>query len=127
MTWATTRKTSDLKGDSCEKIIIASTALSMGVNFPNVCHVINWGPPRTLIDYHKETERAGRHTIIYHGSQAAHCKDDVKQFVYAESCYRVASLKPFFPKVIQIKPPRDCCSNCFHNCKCNDSNGNSSV
>ena len=80
----------------------------MGVNFPDVRYVINWGPPRTLIDYHQETGTAGRdgkqaHSIIiYHGNQAAHCEDDVKQFIYAEGCYRVANLKPFFPKVMQI-------------------------
>ena len=132
MAWAATRKRlfksfKGSGGDTCEKIIISSTALSMGVNFPDVRYVINWGPPRTLIDYYQEAGRAGwdgkqaHSIIIYHGNQAAHCEDDVKQFIYAEGCYRVASLKPFFPKVMQIEPPHDCCSNCFHNCKCNDS------
>jgi superfamily II DNA helicase RecQ len=52
MTWAATKKRllASFKGsgDDTKIIIIASTALSMGVNFPDVHYVINWGPPRTL-------------------------------------------------------------------------------
>ena len=80
----------------------------MGVNFPDVRYVINWVPQRTLIAYHQEAGRAGRdgkqaHSIIiYHGNQAAHCEHDIKQLVCAEGCYRVASLKPFFPRLCQL-------------------------
>lgn len=129
MTWAATKERllASFKGsgdDTNKRIVIASTALSMGVNFPNVHYVINWGPPRTLIDYHQEAGRAGRdgehaHSIIiYHGNQTAHCEDDVKQFVRTEECYRVASLKPFVANVVPVAPPHDCCSNCCLNCKC---------
>ncbi len=131
MTWAATKQNllASFKGsgDSTKKIIIASTALSMGVNFPDVRYVINWGPPRTLIDYHQEAGRAGRdgeqaHSIIiYHGNQTAHCEDDVKQFVRTEGCYRVASLKPFISNVLPVEPSHDCCNNCCINCKCSDS------
>ncbi|CAB3990470.1 ATP-dependent DNA helicase, partial [Paramuricea clavata] len=98
ITWAATKKRllASFKGsgDDTKIIIIASTALSMGVNFPDVHYVINWGPPRTLIDYHQEAGRAG--------------------------CYRVASLKPFVPNVVPVEPLHDCWSNCCLNCKCSD-------
>ena len=41
----------------------------MGINFPDIRYVINWGPARTLLDHHYEAGRAGRdnnqsHVII---------------------------------------------------------------
>ena len=62
------------KADSVARIIVASTALSMGVNFPDVNYVVNWGPSRPLLEYHQEVGRAGRDgssthsVIIYHTS-----------------------------------------------------------
>ena len=57
-TWSHTKEmiVSSLKNvtQSTKRIIIASTALSMGVNFPDIEYIINWGPPRTLLDYHQE-------------------------------------------------------------------------
>jgi superfamily II DNA helicase RecQ len=85
MTWAATKKRllASFKGSGDDTKIIASTALSMGLNFPDVHYVINWGPPRTLIDYQAGREgRNGEHAhsiIIYHGNQTAHCEDDVQK------------------------------------------------
>ena len=85
----------------------ASTALSMGVNFPDIRYIINWGPARTLIDQHQEAGRAGRddklsHVIvIYHGQQSSHCEENVIDFVKTEGCFRVAAYKPFD---LQISP-----------------------
>jgi superfamily II DNA helicase RecQ len=137
MTWAATKEAllASFKGhgNDIKKLIIASTALSMGVNFPDVRYIINWGPPRTLIDYHQEAGRAGRdgepaHSIIiYHGNQTTHCEDDVKQFIRTEGCLRVASLKPFVPDVVPMQPYHDCCSNCSPTCTCSDNCGRSSL
>ena len=49
-----------LKCDGLKRIIVATTALSMGVNFPNIRYVLMWGPPRSLLDFHQEAGRAGR-------------------------------------------------------------------
>ena len=68
------------KADSVARIVVASTALSMGVNFRDVKYVVNWGPARTLLEYHQEAGRAGRDgssahsVIIYHGKQTAPCE-----------------------------------------------------
>ena len=43
-----------------KRVIIATTALCMGVNFPDVCFIINWGPARSILDQHQEAGRAGR-------------------------------------------------------------------
>ena len=42
------------KGEGKKRVVIASTALSMGVNFPDVIH---WGPACNLLDYHQEYGR----------------------------------------------------------------------
>ncbi|CAB4039129.1 ATP-dependent DNA helicase [Paramuricea clavata] len=105
-------------------IVIATTALSMGVNFPDIRYVINWGSPRSLLDYHQEIGRAGRdgkqsYAITYFfGQQLSHCEDDVKDFVKSTACYRVASLLPFDKQVESLTPQHNCCSNCMNLCSC---------
>jgi superfamily II DNA helicase RecQ len=42
------------------RVAITTSALSMGVNFPDARYVIHWGPPRNMLDYHQESGRAGR-------------------------------------------------------------------
>lgn len=109
---------------STNRIVIATTALSMGVNFPDIRYVINWGPPRSLLDYHQEIGRAGRdgkqsYAITYFfGQQLSHCEDDVKDFVKSTACYRVASLLPFDKQVESLTPQHNCCSNCMNLCSC---------
>ena len=55
-----------------KRIIIETTALRMGMNFPDIEYVINWGPARNLLDYHQEPGKAGRDyrqahsTVLYH-------------------------------------------------------------
>jgi hypothetical protein len=111
--------------ESCSsRIIVATTALSMGVNFPDIHYIINWGPPRTLLDYHQEIGRAGRDgkqsdaLIIFYGQQLSHCEDDVKYFVKSSGCYRVASLCPFDDNIKPLEPLHNCCSFCRGTCSC---------
>ena len=98
-----------LKEDGVQRIIVASSALSMCVDFPNVRYVINWGPARSLLEQHQEAGRAGRdglesHIIIpYHGNQLTQCDDDVKNFVKTEGRFRVAAYQPF-DKTIEHLP-----------------------
>jgi superfamily II DNA/RNA helicase len=37
-----------LKGNGKKRIVVATTALCMGVNFPDLRYIINWGPARTI-------------------------------------------------------------------------------
>lgn len=56
-------------------MVIAATALYMGINFPDIHYIINWGPPKTIIDQHQEAGRAGRDglcayvIVIYYGQK----------------------------------------------------------
>ena len=42
------------------RVIVATIAFAMGLDCPNVRHVIQWGPPPNVESYIQETERAGR-------------------------------------------------------------------
>ena len=97
----------------------------MGVNFPDVRDIINWGPARTILDQHQQAGRAGRdgltsHVIVlYHGQQAGPCEQAVKEFVRSHECLRVAAYKTLDADIQPIEPLHDCCSNCKIECKCN--------
>ena len=77
---------------SKKRVIVASSALSMGVNFPDIKYVINWGHARTILDQLQEAGRAGRdgelsHSItIYHGHQLFHCEDDEDNWMLSSCC-----------------------------------------
>ena len=71
----------------------------MGVNFPDVRFIINWGPARSILDQHQEAGRAARDrkrahvVVIYHRQQVGHCEQQIKEFVHTEGCFRVAAYK----------------------------------
>ena len=96
----------------------------MGVNFPDIRYIINWGPARTVIDQHQEAGRAGRddklsHVIaIYHGQQLSHCEENVIDFVKTEGRFRVAAYKPFDPQISPLDVKHNCCFNCAKICDC---------
>lgn len=112
------------KGDGKKRIVIASSALSMGVNFPDVRYIIHWGPARNMLDYHQESGRGGRDNkptqvlTIYHGQQISLCEDAVKAFLKSNGCYRVEAYKPFDKKINPLQPSHDCCKQCAETCRC---------
>ena len=67
------------RGGGKVRVVVASSASSMGVN------IVNWGPARSLLDQHREAGRAGRDgipshvLIIYHGQQLSHCEEHGKK------------------------------------------------
>ena len=110
--------------EGLKRVLIATTALCMGVNFPDVRFVINWGPARSILDQHQEAGRAGRdgeksHIIVlYHGQQAGHCEQEVKDFVNAKGCLRVAAYNSLDATIKPVEPLHDCCTHCTKICKC---------
>jgi len=114
------------KGQGKIRVVVASAALSMGVNFPDIRYVVNWGPPRSLLDFHQEAGRAGRDNvashifIIYHGQQLSQCEEAIKQFVRSEhnSCLRVAAYAALDKTIQPLQPGHMCCSFCTQHCKC---------
>lgn len=92
----------ELKSDGKKRILFATSALSMGWVWISLTFVVvNWGPARNLLDHHQEAGRAGRggvtsdFVVVFHGQKLSQCEDDVKSFVRASGCSRVASYKAF--------------------------------
>ncbi|XP_068738717.1 ATP-dependent DNA helicase RecQ-like [Montipora capricornis] len=118
------RLTKGLKEDGVPRVVLATTALSMGVNFPHIRRVIMYGPPRSILDFHQEAGRAGRDglpsevTLYYHGQQAAHCEEEVKDFLRMPGCIRVAAYASLDANITPMQPAHDFCSTCALQCNC---------
>lgn len=113
-----------LKSSGLKRVVVATTALSMGVNFPDIRFVVMWGPSRNLLDFHQEAGRGGRDgfpsdvVVYYYGQQLAHCEDDIRSFLKATDCYRIASYKTFDKDIVSLEPAHDCCNLCAAKCNC---------
>ena len=70
--------------DGPVRVVVATKALGMGVNIPNMERVCHFGIPDTMEEYVQEIGRAGRdgrksHGILYFKSyHLAHCDDSMK-------------------------------------------------
>ena len=68
---------------------MCTTALCMGVNFPDIRYIIIWGAARTILDLHQEAGRDGllSHVIVlYHGQQIGPSEQEVKDLIKAQGC-----------------------------------------
>lgn len=114
-----------LKGNGIKRVVVATSALSMGVNFPDVKYVIMHGPPRNLLDFHQQAGKAGRdgllaHTVLfYYGQQLTHVEDDMREFLNSCGiCFRVASYREFDKYITPCSPGHMCCNICAETCEC---------
>jgi len=72
VTWVS----SSFKGnDGVSRVVIASSALSMGVHYPDVKYVVHLGPATSVGDHIQQAGRAGRNgsqafnVVLFHGQQ----------------------------------------------------------
>lgn len=120
------RISSSLKGDGYKRIVVARTALSMGVNFPDVRYVVMYGPPRSILGYHQEAGRAGRDglpsdvIIYFHEQQLTHCEDDMKTFLNSPGCIWIAGYQTLDSDIVALQPLHTCCSVCSMDCSCEE-------
>jgi len=54
------RMTKSLKENGLNRVMVATTSLCIGVNFPDIRHIINWGAARSILDMHQQAGRTGR-------------------------------------------------------------------
>ena len=114
------------------RVIFATVAMGMGVNIPEIRHVIHVGPPRSIREYFQETGRAGRDgkpataTLYYNNVDIAKNKpgmsDDIRSYCRLESeCLRKFLLKCLDAVDVSSNTVgHSCCSYCKSTCRCQD-------
>ncbi|XP_078353782.1 ATP-dependent DNA helicase RecQ-like [Oculina patagonica] len=125
-TWDTqkSRTEKDFKEDGTQRVVVATCALGMGVNFPNVQYVVHYGPPQTVTEIIQQAGRAGRsgqqsYSFVYSTKrQLSDCDKDVKDLVKSESCMREKLYGHFDETVSSKEPGHLCCSVCQRKCQC---------
>ena len=117
---------------SIVRVIIATTSLSMGVNFPDVKYVIHFlAPARRLEEHLQQMGRAGRDgsdaydITIFTNQKIKDRENDVKEVFKSEECSRKLLLKNFDENIGTIFPGHNCCTNCAKCCDCHENCPNS--
>lgn len=76
------------------RIVIATSALGMGVDFKCLYRVINYGPPNDVESYIQAFDRVGRDgmnseaLLLFHGRQLRLCEPEMLDFVKCTTCRR---------------------------------------
>ena len=119
-----TRISSSFSGNGKARVVIASTSLSMGVDFPHVKYVIHFGPGRSLTDHLQQAGRAGRDSrpayniILYQGKHLSQCERTVKDVIKSEECVRKLLLRHFTDEDVSLAVKHNCCNRCHSICTC---------
>ncbi|KAL9952213.1 hypothetical protein ACROYT_G039428 [Oculina patagonica] len=125
-TWDTQKKKTeeDFKESGIQRVVVATCALGMGINFQNVEYVLHFGPPQTVTEIIQQSSRAGRSgqqafSVVYATNRQLSKSDkDVKGVVNSETCMRVALYQHFQETPSSKEPGHLCCTVCRKNCKC---------
>ena len=107
------------------RIVIATSALGMGVNIPDIKRVINFGVPENMEEYVQTIGRGGRDgsyvlaIMYYRGYHLARCDPTMRTFVKNKTTCRRAEVVNFFSEKCK-KPPtlHQCCDVCSEKCDC---------
>ncbi|KAK0143251.1 Werner syndrome ATP-dependent helicase [Merluccius polli] len=104
---------------------IVKQALGMGLNFPNISHVVMYGSPVDVEAMVQEVGRAGRdgspaHAIIYKVKQYIRMDEGVKILLNKgiTSCLRKELYSHFEHNTESVLPGHLCCSYCHSVCSC---------
>ncbi|KAK7945430.1 hypothetical protein WMY93_001158 [Mugilogobius chulae] len=119
------RVLSSFSGDGNCRVVVATTALGLGLNFPNISHVILYGVPEDVEALLQEIGRAGRdgsqsHAVVYCVKQHTPVDEKVKSLLQAvtSSCLRKELYKHFEQQPSHIVPGHLCCTYCHSKCQC---------
>ena len=113
-----------LGGDGACRVVVDTTALGMGLNFPNISHVVMYGLPEDMESIVQEVGRAGRdgslsHAIMYR-LKLARMDEGVKTLLKngTTSCLRKALYTHFEHNTERVLPGHLCCTYCHSVCLC---------
>ena len=114
-----------LQSEGHFRIVIATNALGMGVNIPQLNTISHYGPPRAIESYMQEIGRAGRTgcqaeaTIYFKPMHLIGCSEDIKGFVTGVNTCRRQVLEAYFSEkcdLNRIIPAHLCCDVCETDC-----------
>ena len=111
--------------DSEIRLVIATSALGMGVNIPDIYRVIHYGIPEDIESYVQAVGRGGRDgsrvlaILYYRNYHLRHCDTKMRAFIKnREHCRRLEILKFFGVKAKQMSVLHNCCDICTKKCTC---------
>ena len=111
--------------NSFYRIIIATSALGMGVNIPNIRNVFHFGLPSDVESYVQEIGRAGRDggksvaVLSFRGCDKANANADIKSFVSnTMQCRRQLLMSYFNEDSCEAVILHECCDVCLKTCGC---------
>ena len=111
-------------------VVIATSALGMGVNIPDVRSIIHYAPPppppSNVEEYIQEVGRGGRDgkrcdaTLYFKPIHLSHCDDHMRKYVKnpEQVCRRVMLMTYFKEKINSPDLKRECCDVCQKSCQC---------
>ena len=108
------------------RIVIATTAFSMGIDCPDISKVIHYGPPATVEQYVQETGRAGRNgalstALLLYGNPGKHTQKAMVNYgTNSTQCRRTTLFKSFLFYKDQefLLSNCKCCDICESKCNC---------
>ncbi|KAK3098480.1 hypothetical protein FSP39_019865 [Pinctada imbricata] len=109
------------------RVLIATSAAGMGVNFKGVANTINFGCPRDMDSFVQQYGRAGRDggnamsILIFTKRDIRSVDDDMKLYVQNEShCRRETILSAYKCKPLTDRNVHMCCDICAKKCQVKD-------
>ena len=109
------------------RLLIATSAFSMGVDCPDICNIVHLGPPSCLVQYVQETGRGGRSgnpsvALLLYGKKAEkHLQKCMKDYcINSTKCRRDILFREFlFYTANEFSLDKcKCCDICEKSCTC---------
>ena len=114
-----------VNNESQIRLVIATSALGMGINIPNIHRVIHYGIPESIESYVQEVGRGGRDgsrvlaVLYYRNYHMRHCDTEMRTFIKnKDSCRRLHILNFFGVKAKEMSILHDCCDVCSEKYTC---------
>ena len=114
-----------MSADGSIRLVIATSALGMGVNLPNIKRIVMFGVPESMESYLQAVARGGRDgsevlsVMFYHAYHLCHCDPTMRAFVKNKvNCRRGEILQFFNEKIEKPSILHKCCDVCIKQCNC---------